>query len=52
MTVDHVAPLAGADDITLVVVKLPEVSAPSELVFKITLGSTTTNTGWIKVATP
>ena len=52
VTVEHVAALAGADDITQVIVKLPQVTAPSELMFKITLRTATTNTGWIKVATP
>lgn len=52
VSVDHVAPLAGTDDITQVIVKLPQVSAPAELVFKIGLRSATTNGGRIKLVTP
>lgn len=52
VTVEHVAPLAGATDVTQVIVKLPQATAPTELIFKISLRTATTNTGWIKLVTP
>lgn len=52
LPVEHMGALPDADNVTQIIVKLPQVSVPVELTVRVSLRGTLTNKGYVRVVAP